>query len=218
MGEGTWSEESTDECGDSASLTKQEKDVVKLLGLDAEWVARYLEIESTECNEIAEAESPDADDEWVPGLPEDEPETTIASEAVDMPVIAELETVDAETVESEVQYSPETDMPAFLSDLKPVNGTVEDGRLFAQWMRLTQDRLAAHWCCGVSITGLTTRPTGIPAPKSSLSIVVALRHCIGTGTPCASQRIVPLWCWALRCMQPFWSLSVLRRNTPARRR
>ncbi|MGL9724077.1 PD-(D/E)XK nuclease-like domain-containing protein [Sodalis sp. (in: enterobacteria)] len=60
-----------------------------------------------------------------------EPETTVASETADVPAIAEPETVDAEATESEIHYSPEENMPAFLRDLKPVNGAVEDGRLFA---------------------------------------------------------------------------------------
>ncbi|WP_406704894.1 PD-(D/E)XK nuclease-like domain-containing protein [Sodalis sp.] len=103
------------------------------------YVASFVEPESVDAvpwseeaaDEIAEAAGPDADDEWVPGLPEDEPETPVASEAEDAPAIAEPETVAAEATESEIHYSPETDMPAFLRDLKPVNGAVEDGRLFA---------------------------------------------------------------------------------------
>lgn len=96
------------------------------------YVASFVEPESVDevpwseeaADEIAEAAGPDADDEWVPGLPEEEPETTVASEAAEVPDIAE-------TIKSEIHYSPETDMPAFLRDLKPVNGAVEDGRLFA---------------------------------------------------------------------------------------
>ncbi|CAK8741794.1 hypothetical protein SODG_005112 [Sodalis praecaptivus] len=100
------------------------------------YVVSFVEQESVDevrvSDEAADLpESLDADDEWVPGLPEDEPETTVASETADVPAIAEPETVDAEATESEIHYSLEENMPAFLRDLKPVKGAVEDGRLFA---------------------------------------------------------------------------------------
>lgn len=103
-----WSEEATDDIAESPTLE-----------LDAQRLAKFLEPEAVDLSETT-----DADDEWVPGLPEEEPETTVASEAAEVPDIAE-------TIKSEIHYSPETDMPAFLRDLKPVNGAVEDGRLFA---------------------------------------------------------------------------------------
>lgn len=74
------------------------------------YVASFVEQESVgevrASDEAADLpETTDADDEWTPGLLEDEPETTVVSETADV--------------------------PAFLRDLKPVNGAVEDGRLFA---------------------------------------------------------------------------------------
>ncbi|CAK8740684.1 hypothetical protein SODG_004161 [Sodalis praecaptivus] len=84
-----WSEEAADEIAETPTLE-----------CDAQRLAKLLEPEAVDLPETT-----DADDEWVPGLPEDEPETTVASETADV--------------------------PAFLRDLKPVNGAVEDGRLFA---------------------------------------------------------------------------------------
>lgn len=110
-----WSEEAADEIAETPTLE-----------CDAQRLAKLLEPEAVDLPETT-----DADDEWVPGLPEEEPETTVASETADVPAIAGLETADAEVTESEIHYSPEADMPAFLRDLKPVNGAVEDGRLFA---------------------------------------------------------------------------------------
>nr|WP_242490210.1 PD-(D/E)XK nuclease-like domain-containing protein [Sodalis glossinidius] len=110
-----WSEEATADIAETPTLER-----------DAQRLAKFLASEAVDLPETT-----DADDEWVPGLPEEEPETTVASETADVLTEAEPETVDAEATESEVYYSPETDMPAFLRDLKPVNGAVEDGRLFA---------------------------------------------------------------------------------------
>lgn len=118
--------ESVDEVPWSEESTAEIAEVPPMLERDAQRLAKFLEPESVDLPEI-----PDADDEWVPGLPEDEPETTVASETADVPAIAGLETANAGAVGSEIHYSPEDDMPAFLRDLKPVNGAVEDGRLFA---------------------------------------------------------------------------------------
>lgn len=107
--------EAVDEVPWSEELTDEIAEMPPTLERDAQRLAKFLATETVDLPETT-----DADDEWVPGLPEDEPETTVASE-----------TVDAETVGSEIHYSPKEDMPAFLRDLKPVNGAVEDGRLFA---------------------------------------------------------------------------------------
>lgn len=118
--------ESVDEEPVLDKATDEIAETPSTLERDAQRLAKFLEPAAADL-----PESPDADDEWVPGLPEDELETTVASEAADVPAVAEPVAADAEVAESDIQYSPETDTPTFLRDLQPVNGAVEDGRLFA---------------------------------------------------------------------------------------
>ncbi|MFT4465526.1 MAG: PD-(D/E)XK nuclease-like domain-containing protein [Sodalis sp. (in: enterobacteria)] len=111
------------EAVDEDSVSDEIAETPPMLERDAQRLAKFLAPEAVDL-----PESPDADDEWVPGLPEDEPETSVASETADVPAIAELETLNTEDVESEIQYSPETDMPAFLRDLKPMNLRSNEGK------------------------------------------------------------------------------------------
>ncbi|ABN42228.1 gp20 [Sodalis phage phiSG1] len=161
-----WSEEATADIAETLTLER-----------DAQRLAKFLEPEAVDL-----PEGPDADDEWVPGVPEGEPETTVESETADAPDIAEPETVDAEATESEIYYSPETDMPTFLRDLTPVNGAEEDGRLFATVDALNE-RLAGIPAGGsLVLWGLDNGLNHSADGYSSTQIRIALRR----GKPAAT--------------------------------